>query len=97
GIERTPAAVLALHAKDPFARARDRLAVASLTFQILGAIHRHRDHGSVGDVENLLLPEPFKALVDLRQRALAAYFQKRMAGEPGVPDRREAGLAVGFL
>ena len=37
------------------------------------------------------------ALAHPRQRLAVAGLQQRMAGEPGVPDRRDAGLAIGLV
>ena len=50
GVERAPGAVLALHADDPFARARDRGVVVLAAGQVLHAVHRHGDDGGVVDV-----------------------------------------------
>ncbi len=45
-------------------------------------------------VENLLRHQPIEAALDLRNRALAAGFEQRVARQAGVPNRRDARLAV---
>ena len=42
-------------------------------------------------VQNLLGHQPVQRLAGLRQRAFVTGFQERVAGEPGIPDRRDAG------
>ena len=49
------------------------------------------------DVEHLIGPQPFEPLHDPPHRLLVAGLQQRVAGEPGVPDRRHAGLAIGLV
>ena len=46
------------------------------------------------DIEHLLRHQPIEATLDLRDRVLAADLQQSVAGEPGIPDRRDAGLAI---
>ena len=48
-------------------------------------------------VEDLLRGEPVEAALGLGRRALAADFQQRVANQAGVPDRRDAGLAIGLV
>src|SRR5438067_3612801 len=47
-------------------------------------------------VQDLPGLEPFEALVDFRQRLLAAGFEQRVADKARVPDWRETGLAIGL-
>ena len=49
------------------------------------------------DVQNLSGGEPGKTLADLVDGAIGAGFQQGMTGEPGIPNRRHAGLAIGFV
>ena len=49
------------------------------------------------DIEHLLGHKPIEAAFDLRDRVLAADFQQSMTGEPGIPDRRDARLAIGLV
>ena len=49
------------------------------------------------DVEHLQRHQPIEALARLRDRALAADLEQRVAGERGVPHRRHAGLAIGLV
>ncbi len=49
------------------------------------------------DLEDLLRHQPIETLAGLRDRALAADLEQRVTGEPGVPHRRDAGLAVGLV
>ncbi len=48
-------------------------------------------------IEDLLGRQPVEALAGRVDSALAADLQQGVAGEPGVPDRRDAGLAVGVM
>ena len=48
-------------------------------------------------IEHLQRHQPIEAALDLRHGALAAGFQERMRGKPGVPDRRHARLAIGLV
>src|SRR5258708_2994515 len=48
-------------------------------------------------VEDLLRPQPVEAALDLCHGTVAADFQQRVANQAGVPDRRDAGLAIGLV
>ena len=49
------------------------------------------------DVQHLLGHQPIQTLFGRRQGLLAAGFDQGMAGQRGVPHRRNAGLAIGLV
>ena len=49
------------------------------------------------DVEDLPGHQPFKTFAGVRRRVLATDLEQGMADEAGVPDRRDARLAIGLV
>ena len=49
------------------------------------------------EVEHLPRLQPVEALLHLRERVFAAGLRQRVAGQRGVPHRRDAGLAIGLV
>ena len=49
------------------------------------------------DVQHLLRQQPVEALLGLPSSRFAAGLEQRVAGQRGVPHRRDAGLAIGLV
>ena len=125
GIEGAPGAILALHADDPLAGARNGVAIKRLIRNAVGAIHRHHHHRGVVDigivgvgvlegpaarpqtrapvdpialeVQDLKRFEPTQSARHPLVRRIGTDVHKGVAHQPGIPDRRYAGLAVGLV
>ena len=125
GVERAPAAVLALHADHPFDGAGKRGPHLYTVARAPGPVQRHDDDGGVIDIgimvvavlegppsgtqarpargpialdlENLTIEQPFDAPADGFAVFQLTGLHQRQHRKAGVPDRRNAGLAIAFV